>query len=249
MIESYVGSKKYVIGGSPPRCKQGAILDGYLAQDDHGLGNRQRWPPRRGLGTDKEELEQQIRFVDCLPRRNHRASASLAAVSGRTWSSRPTKFADITSISPPRLGASRRRGGRGQVFHRPPREAHAGVLAALVEPNRSTADPSILVEPKTMRAYILNLGDRDATNVRVRLRNLRTKETRRFCRGRGFHRAQAGKRPGAPRDGGMEDLEDLGPGSRCPRLRSGRLPMVRSRQPPSGSCPNPKNRRAANAGR
>ena len=41
----------------------------------------------------------------------------------------------------------------------------------LVEPNRSAADPGKLVEPKTMRAFLLNLGDRDATAVRVRLQN------------------------------------------------------------------------------
>ena len=46
---------------------------------------------------------------------------------------------------------------------------------ALVQPNRSGENPNKLVEPLTMRVYLLNLGDRDATNVRVRLRN--AKET------------------------------------------------------------------------
>ncbi|MGA2064356.1 MAG: hypothetical protein ABSG86_05285 [Thermoguttaceae bacterium] len=46
---------------------------------------------------------------------------------------------------------------------------------AWVEPNRSAADPGKLVEPKTMRAYLMNLGDRAAGNVQVRLRNPKDK--------------------------------------------------------------------------
>jgi hypothetical protein len=40
----------------------------------------------------------------------------------------------------------------------------------LVEPNNNE-DGKGLVEPKTMRTYLINLGDQDAQNVKVRLRN------------------------------------------------------------------------------
>ena len=40
----------------------------------------------------------------------------------------------------------------------------------LVEPNYNE-DGKGLVEPKTMRPYLINLGDQDAQNVKVRLRN------------------------------------------------------------------------------
>ena len=52
-----------------------------------------------------------------------------------------------------------------------------------VEPNRSAADPGKLVEPKTMRTYIINLGDQDATNVRVRLRDPKDKGGNVFAAG------------------------------------------------------------------
>jgi len=40
-----------------------------------------------------------------------------------------------------------------------------------VEPNY-TEDGKAMGEPKAMRAYLINLGDVDAQNVKVRLRNL-----------------------------------------------------------------------------
>jgi hypothetical protein len=45
------------------------------------------------------------------------------------------------------------------------------VSPSFVEPNYSPDGSGTLVEPKTMRAYIINLGDEDARNVKVRLRN------------------------------------------------------------------------------
>jgi len=45
------------------------------------------------------------------------------------------------------------------------------VSPVLVQPNYNENGSGDLVEPKTMRAYIINLGDQDAQNVRVRLRN------------------------------------------------------------------------------
>ena len=40
-----------------------------------------------------------------------------------------------------------------------------------VEPNRGADDPNILVEPRTLRVYLLNIGNKAARNVKVRLRN------------------------------------------------------------------------------
>ena len=40
----------------------------------------------------------------------------------------------------------------------------------LVEPNY-TEDGRAMAEPKTMRPYLINLGDQDAQNVKVSLRN------------------------------------------------------------------------------
>lgn len=45
------------------------------------------------------------------------------------------------------------------------------VSPSLVEPNYNANGSGGLAEPKTLRAYIINLGDQDAQNVKVRLRN------------------------------------------------------------------------------
>ena len=44
------------------------------------------------------------------------------------------------------------------------------VSPSFVEPNYN-ADGKAMAEPKEMRAYLINLGDEDAQNVKVRLRN------------------------------------------------------------------------------
>jgi hypothetical protein len=40
-----------------------------------------------------------------------------------------------------------------------------------VEPNRGAEDPNILVQPQTLRIYLLNIGNKAATNLKIRLRN------------------------------------------------------------------------------
>jgi hypothetical protein len=42
----------------------------------------------------------------------------------------------------------------------------------MVGPNYNENGSGALVEPVTMRVYLINLGDADAQNVKVRLRNL-----------------------------------------------------------------------------
>jgi len=39
------------------------------------------------------------------------------------------------------------------------------------EPNRGAENPNILVQPRTLRVYLLNIGDKAAKNVKVKLRN------------------------------------------------------------------------------
>ncbi len=39
------------------------------------------------------------------------------------------------------------------------------------EPNRGAENPNILVLPRTLRVYLLNIGDKAARNVKIRLRN------------------------------------------------------------------------------
>jgi hypothetical protein len=51
------------------------------------------------------------------------------------------------------------------------------------EPDRSWTDPGKLTSPKTMHVLLMNLGDKDATNIRVRLRNPKDKGGDVFAQG------------------------------------------------------------------
>jgi hypothetical protein len=51
------------------------------------------------------------------------------------------------------------------------------------EPDRSWANPGKLTKPKTMRVLMMNLGEKDASNVKVRLRNPKDKGGNVFAQG------------------------------------------------------------------
>ena len=58
-----------------------------------------------------------------------------------------------------------------KVFSAPHEKPTLVLCPDWVEPNRSAEDPSKFTQPGTFRAYVLNLGDRDTTNVKVSLRH------------------------------------------------------------------------------
>ena len=51
------------------------------------------------------------------------------------------------------------------------------------EPDRSWANPSKLTKPKTMRVLMMNLGEKNAANINVRLRNPKEKGGNVFVQG------------------------------------------------------------------
>jgi len=166
MMESYVGDKKqyWWIAGQVWSARRYGILPKTIVVLGVGKGGN----PGENWAQTKEELEQQIRFVRLIAPESPGVGffggtaellAGADALCAR-FSDLPT---DGSGLPPDVLALAK-------TFSSRYRKPTLAVSADLVEPNYNE-DGSGLVEPKTMRPYLINLGDQDAQNVKVRLRN------------------------------------------------------------------------------
>jgi hypothetical protein len=180
MMESYVGDKKqyWFIASQVWSARRYGILSKTIVVLGVGKGGN----PGEDWAETKEELEQQIRFVRLiapespgvgfysgtveLPARGVGFQSGTAELLARAdalcarFSDLPT---DGSGLPPDVLALATTFSSR----HEKPTLV---VSPDLVEPNNNE-DGKGLVEPKTMRTYLINLGDQDAQNVKVRLRN------------------------------------------------------------------------------
>ena len=155
---------------------QSARIRGILPKTIVALGVGKGGNPGEDWARTKEEIEQQIRFVRfiCGPE-----SPGIGFYSGGDWPQLIAKADEVCGhyfdLPTDGSGLPADVVAAAKVFT----DRHAKPTLVLcpdwVEPNRSGANPSDSVQPLTMRAYILNLGDQDATNVQVRLRNTKDK--------------------------------------------------------------------------
>lgn len=115
-----------------------------------------------------QELEQQMRFVRLIAPESPGIGffggtpellASADALSGRFFRF-PTNGA----------GLPREAIDVAQIFNKHHEKPTLVISPFFVEPN-FTADAKALAEPRMMRAYVINLGDQDAHNVKFQLRN------------------------------------------------------------------------------
>jgi hypothetical protein len=166
MMESYVGDKKqyWWIATQIWSARRYGILPKTIVVLGVGKGGN--------LGEDwaqtKQELEQQIRFVRLIAPESpgvgfFGGTAELLARADALCARFSDLPADGSGLSPDVLALAATFSSR----HEKPTLV---VSPDLVEPNYNE-DGSGLVEPKTMRPYLINLGDQDAQNVKVRLRN------------------------------------------------------------------------------
>ena len=58
-----------------------------------------------------------------------------------------------------------------QFFSKQHKEATIVSSPRWSEPNRGADDPNNLVQPRTLRVFLLNIGDKPARNIKIRLRN------------------------------------------------------------------------------
>ena len=175
MIESYVENKKHYWWIAAE--VQSARIHGILPKTIMALGIGKGGLPGEDWAQTKEELEQQIRFVRLFAPE----SPGIGFFAGGEWPQLVVKADEICGhyfdLPADGSGLPKDVVAVARFFSDRHEKPTLVCCPTWVQPNRSAADPNILVEPKTMRAYILNLGDRDATNVRVRFATPRTKAT------------------------------------------------------------------------
>ena len=166
MMESYVGDKKqyWWIASQVWSARRYGILAKTIVVLGVGKGGN----PGENWAQTKEELEQQIRFVRLIAPESPGVgfwggTAELLACADALCA----RFSDLPTDGSG-LPADLR--ALATTFSRRYEKPTLVVSPDLVEPNY-TEDGKGLVEPKTMRPYLINLSDTDAQNVRVRLRN------------------------------------------------------------------------------
>jgi hypothetical protein len=181
MMESYVGEKKqyWWIASQVWSARRYGILPKTIVVLGVGKGGN----PGEDWAETKEELEQQIRFVRLIAPESpgvgfYSGTVELPArgVGFHSGTAEPLASADALcarfselpidgSGLPPDVLAL------ATTFFSRHEKPTLVVSPDLVEPNYNEDGTGRPVEPKTMRPYLINLGDQDAQNVKVRLRN------------------------------------------------------------------------------
>jgi hypothetical protein len=125
--------------------------------------------PGEDWAETKEELEEQIRFVRMIAPE----SPGVGFFGGT-----PELLQDADALSAhffdyPTDGSGLPAEVRdlARTFSRHYDKPTLAVSPSFVQPNFKSDGSGAFAEPKTFRAYLINLGDQDAVNVKVRLRN------------------------------------------------------------------------------
>ena len=151
-----------------------AQLQGLMHKTIVGLGLGIGGNPGEKWAATKKELEQQIRFLRLIAPE----SPGVAFFAAGVTRGEPglLEYADELCKSFDQIPTD----GSGlekdvielyKTFTKPHTQPFIVASGRWVEPDRSWANPSKLTRPKNMRVLLMNLGDKDATNIRIRLRN------------------------------------------------------------------------------
>ncbi len=166
MFESYVGNPRqyWLIASQAWSARKYGILPKTIFILGVGKGGN----PGEDWAETKEELEQQIRFVRLIAPE----SPGIGFFGGtpELLTSADALSAEFFHFSTHGSGLPAEVLDLAKTFTRPHEKPTLVVSPSFVEPN-FTEDATGLADPKTMRAYLINLGDEDALNVKVRLRN------------------------------------------------------------------------------
>ena len=182
--EAYVGDKKdywHII--TQVRAAQ---LQGLMHKTIIGLGLGIGGNPGENWAETKEELEQQIRFLRLIaPESPGVAFFAAGADRGKPGL---LAFADelcgrFAQIPTDGSGLPQDAMALYQTFSKPRTKPTLVVSGRWAEPDRSRQDPGKLVQPKTMRVLLMNLGDKDAETVTIKLKNPASKGGNVFARG------------------------------------------------------------------
>jgi len=182
--EAYVGDKdKYWHIITQVRAAQ---LQGLMHKTIVGLGLGIGGNPGEKWAATKKELEQQIRFLRLIAPK----SPGVAFFAAGVLRGEPglLEYADELCKNFDQIPTD----GSGletdvielyQTFTKPRTQPFIVTCDCWAEPDRSWANPGKLTKPKTMRMLMMNLGEKDATNINVRLSNPKEKGGNIFAQG------------------------------------------------------------------
>ena len=167
MMESYVGDKRqyWWIASQVWSARKYGILPKTIVVLGVGKGGNagENW------AETKEELERQIRFVRLIAPESpgvgfYGGSADLLASADGLCA----RFSDLPTDG---SGLPEDVRALAATFSETHEKATLVISPDLVEPNYNEDGSGKLVQPKTLRPYLINLGGEDALNVKVRFRN------------------------------------------------------------------------------
>src|SRR5271157_392308 len=167
MLESYVHSQRqyWWIASQVWSARKYGLLPKTIMVLGVGKGGK----PGENWAETKEELEQQIRFIRLIapesPGVGFYSGTPELLTAADALCSRFFHFPTNGSGLPAEVRDLAR------TFSRRYEKPTLVVSPSFVQPNYNENGMGTMAEPKTMRAYLINLGDQDAQNVKIRLRN------------------------------------------------------------------------------
>jgi len=166
MMESYMRDKRqyWWLASQLWSARRYGILSKTIVVLGVGKGGN----PGEEWAQTKEELEQQIRFVRLIAPESpgigfYSGTAELLTAADAFCARFPNIPADGSGLAPDIRSLA-------ATFSRAYAEPTLVVSPQMVQPNYNENGKG-MAEPKTMRSYLINLGEKDARNVKVRLRN------------------------------------------------------------------------------
>ena len=166
MMESYVSDKSqyWWIASQVWAARRYGILPKTIVILGVGKGGEgENW------AQTKEELEQQIRFVRLIAPES--PGVGFFGGTAELLADADALCAHFSDFPTDGSGLPEDVRSLASTFSGKHEKATLVVSPDFVEPNYNEDGSGKLVQPKTLRPYLINLGDQDASNVKVRLRN------------------------------------------------------------------------------
>jgi len=163
-----------------------AQLQGLIGKTVMGLGLGIGGNAGENWASTKKELEQQVRFLRLIaPDSPGIAFFAAGVMKGESGL---LEYADglagkFLQIATDGAGLPKEVLDLYKKFYTPQKKPLIVTSGFWSGPDRSRDDPGKLVEPKTMRVLLMNLGDEAAKNIKVRLRNPKDKGGEVFAEG------------------------------------------------------------------
>ena len=163
-----------------------AQLQGLMHKTIVGLGLGIGGKPGENWAATKKELEQQIRFLRLIAPESpgvaffaagvNRGEPGLLSYADELCKRFDHILTDGSDLPKDVLELY-------ETFAKPRSQPFIVACGRWAEPDRSWPNPGKLTAPRTMRVLLMNLGEKDATNINVCLRNPKEKGGNIFARG------------------------------------------------------------------